>query len=218
MSTEVLCITDETQVDKFLAKRSVLELLQCQSDDVVAVDMDCDEKQVRESYLRQKILPTTASDITSDLQDSELSFSSPKISPNMPIDTQAGGKYNDQKFSDGNSSNGQALSSTDKVAQTRVEAIEQSNNILWDRYAIGIERVAESWADKEITEDSWKLRYQLEIGEVEELHTMVRRAERQHMIAEKKNELLMSELRKQIKVNAELNVTLQSFSQTAIKE
>ena len=47
---------------------------------------------------------------------------------------------------------------------------------------------------------------------------MVRRAERQHMIAEKKNELLMAELRKQIKVNAELNVTLQSFSQTAIKE
>ena len=51
-------------------------------------------------------------------------------SPTMAIDTQAEKKCNDQKVSDGNSSNGQALSSTDIVAQTIAEAIAQSNKIL----------------------------------------------------------------------------------------
>ena len=57
----------------------------------------------------------------------------------------------------------------------------------------------------------------MKMGETDNLHTLLCRAERQHMIAEKKNDLLMAVLRKEIKANAALSAGLQNF-RTEMKE
>ena len=202
-------------------RESVVELLQRQGRSVrhetnrtsfasCVIDVDNEDEEIPKT-LQTDIPRMIAADASSDLNDAELRFSLPSIPSSTVIDILADKSVSDDQLVEGESCIEELEGIKNEMVEASLESVEQSNGTLWDMYATEIHRVAENQADSEISEDSWKLRYQVRIAETPNVHTLLCRAERQHVIAEKKNNLLMNVLRKEIKANVTLAVRLQAL-------
>ena len=98
------------------------------------IDVDNDDIEVTKTLYQNQIVPTTTVDVTSAVQDSQMSLPHSGISPTMLIDIPAENEVGEQKFAKGTSCTDQPASSKDVLIQTKLEAIEQNNNILWNIY------------------------------------------------------------------------------------